>query len=680
MRTLLIDNHDAYTFNLAQLIAEVNGVDPIVVANDSPALATMWLGDFGNIVISPGPGQPQNDRDVGQVTELLRNTTLPVLGVCLGHQAIAHVAGASVGMAPLPAGGHLATVTHRGDDLFAGIPTEFVAVRYHSLCVQEPLPATLEATADDGEGTIMALRHRDLPRWGVQFQLASIASTYGREILANFRDLSLTYHAERRETAGTASTQPPQGRPAPAPGMLRLVTAVVPTAIDTEAAFLDLFAAAPDCFWLDSGLLESGLSRFSYLGDASGPLSEVITYRLQAAAVKVRDASGNRVESGSAFDILGRRLRERAMADPGLPFDFTGGYVGYFGYEMKQDCGAGRRHEAATPDAAWIFADRLIAVDHLAGLTYVLALHDGEETVRAAAEEWAERTAARLAALPHPLPLSAEPIPGPGSAAVEPYLVRDRQQYVADVHKSQRLLMKGESYGICLSNTLRLPFDGDDADFYRRLRRAAPAPYAALLRIGDVAVFSSSPERFLRIRHNGTVESRPIRLSGVSARAQTENLMMVDLIRNDLGQVCETGSVRVEGRPVSTVRGKLSSNVGAVDCVRHCFPGASTTGVPKERTMEIIDRLETEARGVYSGALGYFGLTGGADLGITTRTAVRLRDQLSASAGGAVFMDSDAQQDFEQMLVNAAAPLAAWRPGAGAALPADPGGADPGAG
>ena len=680
MRTLLVDNHDSYSFNLFQLIAAVTGVDPVVVVNDDPALATMPLDGFDNIVISPGPGRPQNSRDLGYVGDLLRRTSLPVLGVCLGHQAIAHLAGGSVGAAPQPRHGHLTTVKHTDDELFAGIPAEFTAVRYHSLSVQEPLPETLIATARSEDGVIMALRHRELPRWGVQFHPESIASEYGRELIANFTELT------GRAAAGRVGPdEHPQAAGSGPVGRLRLLSTDLPEAVDTEAAFLEFFADSPDSFWLDSSRVEAGLSRFSFLGDARGPLSEVLTYRVEAAAVKARDASGVRVLRGSVFDVLEARLRERAV-DPGsLPFDLTGGYVGYFGYELKAECGTSARHTADTPDAAWMFADRLIAVDHLENRTYALALYD--ERTEDEARAWVESTAARLVQLrPAVAPEQAASDAAPDPAG---HLVRGQAGYEDDVRTAQRQLIRGESYEICLTNKLHLPFDDDDTAFYRRLRRLNPAPYSAFLRIDGVTVFCSSPERFLRIERDGRVESKPIKGTAprdadpqrdaalaaelrASAKTQAENLMIVDLLRNDLGQVCEVGSVHVDPymavesyqtvhQLVSTVKGRLRPSVGVVECVRRCFPGGSMTGAPKLRTMEIIDRLETEARGVYSGTLGYFGLSGGTDLNIVIRTAVRNGNDLSIGAGGAIVLDSDPHDEYQEMILKADAPLRAYR-------------------
>ncbi|MEV5956591.1 aminodeoxychorismate synthase component I [Streptomyces sp. NPDC051987] len=706
MRTLLLDNYDSYTFNLYQLIAGINGREPVVMVNDDPALPSLRLEDFDNIVVSPGPGRPQNPRDVGLLGDLLGRTTLPVLGVCFGHQLIAHLAGASVVAAPEPRHGHLAKVTHEGDPLFVGVPREFVAVRYHSLCVQEPLPEELVATAWADDGVLMALRHRELPQWGVQFHPESIASQHGREILQNFAGLTRRTRQANRPSvtvmgAGTDTVADPvtvtdtdtdtdtavsDDTRGAAEG-LRVISTVVPTAADSEAVFLELFDNVPYCFWLDSSRVEKGLSRFSFLGDTSGPLSEVLTYRTGSGAVEVRDASGVRILTGSVFDVLDQRLRERRVPDTDLPFDLTGGYVGYFGYELKAECGSTARHTAESPDAVWMFADRVVAVDHQEGLTYLVAVHD--ERTRRDAQEWMDRTYALLTALN---PADAEPPDDPAGdppSNAEEHLGRDRNQYLADIAECRRQLSQGESYEICLTNKMHLPFPDDDTSFYLRLRRANPAPYAALLRLGDVTVFSSSPERFLRIERDRTVTSKPIKGTAPrdadperdaelaatlasSAKTQAENLMIVDLLRNDLGRVCEVGSIEVDPylavesyetvhQLVSTVRGRLADGVSALDCARQCFPGGSMTGAPKLRTMEIIDGLETEARGVYSGALGYFGLSGGTDLNIVIRTAVRVGDRLSIGAGGAIVLDSDPHDEYEEMLLKAAASLRAWR-------------------
>lgn len=721
MNTLLVDNHDSYTYNLYQLIADVTGTPPVVLVNDDERLARLDARAFDSCVISPGPGRPHREADTGHLGGFLNRAGLPVLGVCLGHQIIAHAAGAAVGSAPQPRHGHVSTVRHFGDPLLRGLPPEFRAVRYHSLCVREPLPPSLEVTARAEDGVIMALRHKTLPRWGVQFHPESVATEFGRELISNFA--ALAGHPPTPPVRESVNLTVPEPRPAeddlPHPearaGNWKLTGRALRLRANPEVLFSVLFGSSASGFWLDSSMAQPGLSRFSFMGDTAGPLSETLTYSAGDGNVIVTDSEGIRTEPGSMFDVLERRLAQRRLAggaegvDGGLPFGFTGGYVGYFGYEMKADCGAPTPHRAATPDSVWIFADRLVAVDHETGVTYLIAVHDDSDMMRTAARQWVEDTARRVTALAEPggtllgggaLGTVGSGSVVPGGAALSPeelshYLVRDPDSYRRDIAECQRQLRLGESYEICLTNRLHLPFHGSDLAYYRRLRRVNPAPYSALLRAGGVTVFSSSPERFLRVDTDAAgrrrVESKPIKgtaprhpdpeqdkqvaaVLATDPKTRAENLMIVDLLRNDLGRVCEIGSVAVTRymnvesyatmhQLVSTVTGRLRPAVSAVECVRACFPGGSMTGAPKQRTMEIIDHLEPEARGVYSGTLGYFGLGGEADLSIVIRTAVRQGNTLTVGAGGAIVLGSDPGDEYDEMLLKATAPLRAYGAG-----------------
>ncbi|WP_406219260.1 aminodeoxychorismate synthase component I [Streptomyces canus] len=709
MKTLLIDNYDSYTYNLFQLIAEVNGEEPVVVLNDAVgALADLgaYLAGFDNVVVSPGPGHPAEPRDFGLSTAVLAESPIPVLGVCLGHQGIALGEGGRVGPAPEPRHGHLSTVRHDGRDLFRGLPQEFTAVRYHSLAVSEPLPQALEATAWAEDGVLMGLRHRSRPLWGVQFHPESVLTDYGHRMLVNFRNLTAE-RARRPRTKNTA-VPPPEAviprparvvpRPRPAAPAYRLHTRRIAGAVDTEAAFTRMYAASRRAFWLDSALVEDGRSRFSFFGDDSGPLAEFVRYDVESGKCEIERAGRpTRKVAASVFDYLGRQLTSRRVDGAGLPFDFTGGYVGYFGYEMKADCGSPNRHTSDVPDACWLFADRLIAVDHLKRFTYAVCLAEDTPQATREAEDWLESTLAQLTfvatepdptAIPLPTPTGpTDPGLDPDLGAAEPWLVRDRATYLADIESCGRELRAGTSYEVCLTNAARLPAPPDAYEFYRVLRRVNPAPYAAFLRFGDVDVAGSSPERFLRITRDGIAEARPIKGTAPrgagpeedarlrdalasDAKTRAENLMIVDLLRNDLGRVCQTGSVRVTRlmatetyatvhQLVSTVEGRLREGTDAVECVRACFPGGSMTGAPKLRTMEIIDSLETEARGVYSGALGYLGCGGGADLNIVIRTAVFADGLMQLGAGGAIVLDSDPVAEYDEMLLKTAAQMKA---------------------
>jgi para-aminobenzoate synthetase len=270
-------------------------------------------------------------------------------------------------------------------------------------------------------------------------------------------------------------------------------------------------------------------------------------------------------------------------------------------------------------------------------------------------------------------------------------LNRSRDQYLEDIEASIDHLLAGDSYEICLTNQLSFDTHLDPLDLYRALRKANPAPFASYLRFGDLTVLSSSPERFLHVGQAGEAEARPIK--GTSRRGATaaedealaaalaadeknraENLMIVDLLRNDLGAVCEVGSVAVPEmmavetyktvhQLVSSVRGRLRRGATAADAIRSCFPPGSMTGAPKLRTTEILDALEGAPRGVYSGAIGWLGLGGAADLAVAIRTIVLAGDRATVGAGGAIVLDSDPEREYEEMLLKAAAPLRAVDPG-----------------
>ncbi|MGW5609715.1 aminodeoxychorismate synthase component I [Streptomyces sp. NPDC003753] len=696
MKTLLIDNHDSYTYNLFQLLSEVNGEQPVVILNDTPADALPDLGEFDNVVISPGPGHPADPRDFGIAARIVADSRVPVLGVCLGHQGIAAGERGRIAPAPQPRHGHLSTVRHDARDLFHGLPQNFTAVRYHSLAVTEPLPDTLEATAWAEDGVVMGLRHRTRPLWGVQFHPESVLTDYGHRMLVNFRNLT----AERARRPRTKNTTIPRSAAVPrprrtAPPAHRLHYRRLPGAVDTEAAFTRMYADAQRAFWLDSSRVEPGLARFSFFGDGTGPLTEFVRYDVDAGVCEVeRPGRPPRKVRASVFDYLKRQLATRRVDATGLPFDFTGGYVGYLGYETKADCGSVNRHRARTPDACWLFADRLIAVDHEEGATYAVCLAEDTPQATREATDWLDAVTAQLTFVSGPSgqDTATEPPggePGPDPTAAEPWLVRDRATYLADIEACKDALRAGTSYEVCLTDAVRLPAPRDPYAFYRALRRVNPAPYAAFLRFGDLDVAGSSPERFLRITPDGVAEARPVKGTAprgknpaqdarlrhslaVDDKTRAENLMIVDLLRNDLGRVCATGSVRVTRlmatetyatvhQLVSTVEGRLSEGADAVDCVRACFPGGSMTGAPKLRTMEIIDGLETEARGVYSGALGYFGCGGGSDLSIVIRTAVIAGDELHLGAGGAIVLGSDPAAEYDEMLLKTAAPMCAYR-------------------
>jgi para-aminobenzoate synthetase len=691
MRTLLVDNHDSYTYNVFHLLAAASGEEPVVVNNDAVSWRVLSRSDFDAIVLSPGPGRPERWHDFGVCRDILRYSQIPVLGICLGHQGLGNVLEGEVRSAPEAMHGRLSRIFHEDDGLFEGIPQGFPVVRYHSLAITGMGPdGNVCAWADDG--VVMGIEHRRRPMWGVQFHPESIATDHGAKLVENFYSL-----ARRRKAPPARATKRPQSPPrrsegAAKPGLsdTRLLLRSIPGEASTETLFERLFAAEEHAFWLDSADAPTRLAQSSYLGTSVGSDRCVLEYDVEAGVVQVHEASTTTSERASIFEVLNRELAKRTVQTPSdAAPNLLGGFVGYLGYECKADCGSTNVHSSDVPDAVLMLANRLIAVDHVQHCTYVLAVCPVDEEPEA--ERWldeAERVARDLLANPPQQPSVADPSFGAaGDSHVRFDCGRGREQYLADIARSQAELAAGESYEVCLTDQISTSASPDPFDLYRNLRRSNPAPFAAYLKLGEVAVVSSSPERFLSVDRERRVEARPIK--GTTSRSTdpaedaalkaeltndektyAEHLMIVDLLRNDLGIVCEVGSVAVPElmvvedyatvhQLISTVEGKLPANRSAVECTRACFPGGSMTGAPKLRTMEIIDDIEAEARGVYSGAIGYFGLDGVIDLSIVIRTIVMRPGRTTIGAGGAIVMQSDPVDEFDEILLKAKAPMAA---------------------
>ncbi|MFA1541037.1 aminodeoxychorismate synthase component I [Actinomadura monticuli] len=664
MRILIIDNYDSFTHNLVQYVAEA-GAEPVVLRNDEAEWNPGLLRPFDGVVISPGPGSPENAADFGICADVIEHARVPLLGVCLGHQGICHLYGGRVRPAPEVRHGLLSRVEHTGDGLFDGVPSPFSAVRYHSLAVDE-VPPVLEPVAWTSDGVLMAVRHKLRPIWGVQFHPESVCTEHGRRIIANFL-----------AQAGPVAPAPPRAaavREARATPFTVLARRLETPAV-AEDVFGALFASSDRAFWLDSSRTGEHGGRFSFMGDAGGPLARFVTFDVSSGALTVESAAGRtRLDRASFFDWLDADVRAHAAQVPDLPFGFALGWVGYLGYELKAETGGSRAHRSPHPDAAMIFADRAVAFDHREGAVHLLAL--GPAGAEGGALAWLDATEARLADLPAP------PEPAPVPRPAELALRHGRRRYLDKIAECRREILAGETYEVCLTNMLTAAVRADPWDLYRRLRRSDPVPFGALLRFGELAVLSSSPERFLRVSADGAAESKPIkgtrprspdpaedrRLRAElerSAKDRAENLMIVDLVRHDLGGVAETGTVTVGPifdvesyttvhQLVSTVRARLRPDVSAVRCVRSAFPGGSMTGAPKIRTMRIIDRLEEGPRGVYSGAVGYFSLSGAADFSIVIRTAVASGGRVEFGIGGAVTALSDPAAEFEETAVKAA--------------------------
>jgi para-aminobenzoate synthetase len=682
---LIIDNYDSFTFNLYQLLAEVNGELPIVVRNDQQPWRELEQIRFDNIVISPGPGRPENTRDFGVSRDIFLNAKVPILGVCLGCQGLAWVFGGKIVSAPEPVHGRLSEICHDGSPLFEGVPQCFRAVRYHSLMIDELIPDCLETTAWTKDGLVMGIRHKAKPFWGVQFHPESVCTQYGKEVLGNFKKLTERYE---RNSAGhraaderiwdLAHSVVPRGQSGGRNEIdLEVHFRSLDFQPDTERVFTALYGDAPIAFWLDSSLVEEGMSRFSYMGACDGPNSLFVRYSVASGKLTVTDREKTITRRASIFDYLKEELGRRRCTFSGVPVEFAGGFVGYLGYELKAECGSNGRYRSPLPDACFVFADRIIVFDHRERKVCLMCL--AERGDARGAVDWLEETEGKLAALHtvEEIPYDSQEPP------LSVRLQRPRATYLKDVVRCMREIRAGESYELCLTNQFHCDAAVDPLSYYRVLREQSPAPRSAFLRFGETAVACSSMELFVRVDRHRKVEAKPIKGTarrGESAaedrvlrealsrseKDRSENLMIVDLLRNDMGTVCEIGSVNVarlmdiETYPsvhqmVSTIRGRLRPELSPVDCVRALFPPGSMTGAPKLRSLEILDQLEKGPRGIYSGGIGFFGLNHTADFNVVIRTAVLTRDHVSIGTGGAVVCLSHPPDEYDEIVLKAKA-------------------------
>ncbi|MDR6438615.1 anthranilate synthase component 1/para-aminobenzoate synthetase [Paenarthrobacter nicotinovorans] len=461
---------------------------------------------------------------------------------------------------------------------------------------------------------------------------------------------------------------------------------------DAALLFESLYGRSANAVWLDSSNAASvagraqaaARSRFSILADDGGTFGQSVRHESGTTRVTAGSASVN--TTGPFFRWLDSVWGRRAVRAPrGYDGQFTLGWLGYLGYELKRETG-GNDVTSDTPDAALLFAGRAVVLDHREHAVWLLALEapDAGEWLRAA------RTAVGAAVV---AASSAEPFAG-SSGDVPRFVSRDSAtDYKRKIADSQHEISEGNSYEICLTTTLEAPAgDLDPWRSYLNLRRRNPAPFASYLRFGELVVASTSPERFLRILSDGGMRAEPIKGTRrrspdaaedaalrhdleTSLKDRAENIMIVDLLRNDLSHFAIPGSVTVSRlcaiesyatvhQMVSTIDAHLKPGAPRAEALAAAFPAGSMTGAPKISSMDILDQLESGPRGIYSGAVGYFSLNAATDLAVVIRTLVVNPDGtggriLTLGVGGAITSDSVADDEYEEIRTKAFGVLSA---------------------
>ncbi len=451
---------------------------------------------------------------------------------------------------------------------------------------------------------------------------------------------------------------------------------------DPLAAFTPC-AADPFAIFLDSSLTADRRGRYSFI--AADPF---LTLTSQNGHIRL----GGQTFTGDPFAVLREQLAQYPLAPlPDLP-PFQTGVAGYFGYDLchhLERLPAPRHDDRLFPDLSLGFYDVVMAFDHHQQRAWIFSSgypeRDAARTTRAQART--KYFQSRMTRSQSPL----SNLHPPTSNFSPPTSNFTRPAYEAAVQRVIDYIYAGDLYQANLSQRLQAALPDGDSPFalYQRLRRLNPAPFAAYLNFGEVVIASDSPERFLQLRE-GWVETRPIKGTRprgatpaedealtrellASEKDRAENVMIVDLLRNDLSRVCRDHSVTVPElcalesyatvhHLVSTVVGQLNPGASAVDLLRAAFPGGSVTGAPKIRAMEIIAELEPTRRGPYCGSVGYISFAGEMDTSITIRTYAIKNNLVTFQVGGGIVADSDPAMEYEETLTKAKALLAALEP------------------
>lgn len=444
--------------------------------------------------------------------------------------------------------------------------------------------------------------------------------------------------------------------------------------IDTNLNSFELFSLVKDepySFFLDSAVDRKKLGRYSFIG-----YNPFLIFKSKNSKIDICKDGNTTTFYGDPLEKL-REILSFYKMDYQTELPFIGGAVGYLGYDLCHHIENLPRRaidDVEIPDCYFGVYDGIIIIDHLKDEVYIAALG-----IKSPEEEIIQDIRNRIKSgeekgITSQVTIKKKPINLKSNFKIE--------DYIKTVNKIKDYIKSGDVYQVNMTQRYECDLEITPFELYKKLRGINPAPFASYIDIGEVQIVSSSPERFIRIK-NRIIETRPIK--GTRPRGKTpeedvknreellssekdkaELLMIVDLERNDLGRVSQTGTVKVTElfcleeyatvyHLVSTVVGKLKDGYDVIDCIKATFPGGSITGAPKIRSMEIIDELEPTQRNIYTGSIGYIGFNGNTDLNIVIRTIVCKNAKAYFQVGGGIVWDSDAELEYEETLHKAKA-------------------------
>lgn len=664
----LLDNYDSFTYNLYQYFGEL-GEDVIVKRQDAITITDIEAMHPDLIVISPGPCTPNESPLSLAVIEHFMGQ-IPILGVCLGHQAIGQFFGGKVVQAKRPIHGKTAPILHDQRGVFIDLVNPLEVTRYHSLVIERStLPDALLITAEADDGEIMGIRHKTLPIEGIQFHPEAIFTQSGHQLLKNALLNAKMWRLQH----------------AAAPWIVKPLSVSIPPYLLFSA-----FKEKPSPFFLDSGKDYKELGRYSYMG--SSPFLEATAYsdHLELFWSNRSHRETIPLPKSESLNFLNDSQSKYHVLH--APFPFSGGAVGFLSYDLKNEI---ELLPNATEDdlnlPLWRFAwyDGIVIYDHFQEKYWITAC--GIDEYGTCHTDLAQERVERLEQLLYPY--GQEQLDEPEDllnmtksspstfAPITPSV--SHAQYLRDLKRVIDYIYAGDIYQANLTQRFSMVWEGDPWNLYSQLHRQNPAPFAAFLPYSDFQILCSSPERFIRILTNGQIETRPIK--GTRPRGESpaddqslafelqnspkdraELTMIIDLERNDLGRICEFGTVKVpdliklEKYPTvwhlaSTITGQLRHGLEPSDIIQAVFPGGSITGAPKIRAMEIIEELELYKRGLYTGSIGYMGFDGAWDFNIVIRTILLKNGKAYIHVGGGIVADSIPESEYNETLDKAKA-------------------------
>jgi len=448
----------------------------------------------------------------------------------------------------------------------------------------------------------------------------------------------------------------------------------------TAPELFELIKDRPYSFFLDSGMDTQRLGRYSFLG--SEPF---LVMNSRGSEITLVRGQEHKTQHGNPFDTIGKLLEVYKLDYCPAPVPFVGGAVGYFSYDLchfVEHLPSTAIDDLKLPECYFAFYDVIFAFDHLEGRAYLVATGFPELEER----QRLKRARMRLEEMKNWL--------YPGHSVIEVSQSPEQneeitlksnftpEEYIKAVNRVREYIAAGDVFQVNLSQRFEADLEIPPYELYKRLRRVNPAPFAIYLNFPGVAIVSASPERFLKVQGD-LVETRPIkgtrprgrdpvedqRLAQElthSIKDRAENVMIVDLERNDLGRVCRYGTIKVTELAIletfptvfhltSTIVGRLHRGKSDIDLLKATFPGGSITGAPKVRAMEIIDELEPTKRSVYTGSIGYLSFNGDLDINIVIRTFLIKEGRAYFQVGGGIIYDSDSEAEYMETLDKAKA-------------------------